>query len=386
MNTTIEGESKVDRALSDWADPGFFSERLSRGANVRRLLRMMLIPPKNHRTIPTPAGYVLILVSLGIGVAALNTANNILFMAFSLLLSSLILSGILSWVNFKGTKWRLIVPQHFRVGDSARLDIELTNEKSILPTYAIWFRVGAEKEETLRRVSLNGRLEPEQQTFVSWDFIPEHRGEDRISVSGLESQFPFGFLKKSIGGGIDHPIVVAPARVEYDFQPGGGRRSYFRGEAVHRRGDGLELIHIRNYSPGDPQRMVHWKASARMQRLVVRQMSEETRDGFVLFLQSPESVWQDEAQFERMCSFAASLGEDLFAQDRLLGFSVNGDAVVPIARLTDLHRFLEELGRLERIPKLPYGAVPIPANGITFSPGKPPFVYVRIGDKQAGSA
>ena len=105
----------VESSVSDWSDPGFFSERLSRGRNLWRAIKQLLIPPKGHRIVPTPAGYALILVSLGLGTAAYNTASNILFMALSLLLSSLILSGILSWVNFKGTKWRMTTASSYRV-------------------------------------------------------------------------------------------------------------------------------------------------------------------------------------------------------------------------------------------------------------------------------
>ena len=61
----------------------------------------------------TLTGWCLIVVSLGLGVAAYNTASNILFLTLSLLLSSLILSGVLSLINFKKLRWELRVPSHF---------------------------------------------------------------------------------------------------------------------------------------------------------------------------------------------------------------------------------------------------------------------------------
>ena len=90
----------------EWADPGFFT-RQSRTRNFFRMLKQLVFPPKGNKVIPTLVGWLLFLLMLGIGSAAYNTSSNILFMTLSLLFSSLLLSGILSWMNFKGTRWRL---------------------------------------------------------------------------------------------------------------------------------------------------------------------------------------------------------------------------------------------------------------------------------------
>ncbi len=88
-------ETSLPAGPVEWADPGFFAHQ-SRTRNLFRILKQLFIPPRGHKTIPTAAGFVLILLTLGIGSAAYNTSSNILFMTVSLLLSSLLLSGILS--------------------------------------------------------------------------------------------------------------------------------------------------------------------------------------------------------------------------------------------------------------------------------------------------
>jgi len=55
--------------------------------------------------MPTVSGLALIGLALGIGSAAYNAANNILFITLSLILSCLILSGVMSWVNLRGVSW-----------------------------------------------------------------------------------------------------------------------------------------------------------------------------------------------------------------------------------------------------------------------------------------
>ncbi|MGE9294442.1 MAG: DUF58 domain-containing protein, partial [Puniceicoccales bacterium] len=370
----------------DWAQPDFFSIRLSREWRFWRLLWMMVLPPEGGRTIPTPSGYALILVVLGLGTAAYNTASNILFMALSLLLSSLILSGFLSWLNFRGVRWRLNLPASFRAGEKADLQIELSNAKRMLPTYNICFNVRTKRQRKRERVLLESRLDPGASRRLDWVFRPQQRGVDTIIVSGLESQFPFGFLHKSMGGGIKCPITVVPSRVEYEFQPPVGLHAHRRGEISRRPGSGAELINIRRYQEGDPQRLVHWKASARLRRLMIRQMAEETREGYLIFVESPSSLWQEGDQFEKFCSFAGSLAEDLFRQGSLTGYALNADPVNPVKRLQDLHRFLKALAGLKPIDHYQPAPEITGYNLITFRPGAGGAVLAYIGGNPVGTA
>ena len=89
--------------------------------------------------MPTVSGLVLIGLALAIGSAAYNAANNILFLTLSLLLSCLILSGVMSWVNLRGVSWLLQVPRPLRAGQEAPVTLELRNGRSLVPAYGLWF-------------------------------------------------------------------------------------------------------------------------------------------------------------------------------------------------------------------------------------------------------
>ncbi|HRJ47531.1 MAG TPA: hypothetical protein PKY38_09240, partial [Opitutaceae bacterium] len=94
----------------------------------------------------TPAGLLLTLLALGIGTAAYNSANNILFITLSLLLACLILSGVLSWLNFSRVSWRLQAAPPWRAGLPTVAAISLANRKRFLPTYGLWFEVALRAE------------------------------------------------------------------------------------------------------------------------------------------------------------------------------------------------------------------------------------------------
>ena len=105
----------------------------------RRFLWAMIWPRQEQRISPTVSGAVLIALALGIGTAAYNSASNILFIALSLLLACLILSGVLSWLNVRGIDWVLDLAPAFRVGHETAAAVVFKNEKNFLPTYGLWF-------------------------------------------------------------------------------------------------------------------------------------------------------------------------------------------------------------------------------------------------------
>jgi hypothetical protein len=85
--------------------------------------------------------------TLGIGTAAYNSSSNILFITLSLLLTCLILSGVLSWYNLRGVRWRLQLAPPLRAGHDAVVALELRNRKRFLPTYGLWFEFAARPVE-----------------------------------------------------------------------------------------------------------------------------------------------------------------------------------------------------------------------------------------------
>lgn len=346
----------------------------------------LLVPPAGHKIIPTTAGYALIFVSLGIGTAAYMNSSNILFIALSLLLSALLLSGFLSMLNFKGVSWELLLPAHFRAGEPASVRLELYNEKKVLPTYNLWFNVGSRVMGKQGRLPLTGRLEPRGSCAMDWMIRPAKRGRDQLEVSGVESMFPFGFLRKTIGSVTTREVIVWPRRVDYTFTPPAGQSPRFQGESRKRPGSGSELMNLRQYQPGDPQKLVHWKASARLRQLVVRQIAEENRESYLLWLDTATELWADSDSFERFCEFAGSLAEDLFTHDRLLGYAVNDEPVVMTKRLHDLHVLLERISTLEPVDHPPQSTMAAGLSIVSFHPAEKGGVVAYVGTTPAGSA
>ena len=201
----------------------------------------------------------------------------------------------------------------------------------------------AEAAVTRGRLALRSRLEPEGEVRLEWGCKPEKRGVLRVELAGVGSLFPFGFLKKEIGTELSAEAVVWPAPVEYRRHAVISARRPAGGERVARAGTGGDLHALRRYAVGDSHRLIHWKASARTQTLLVRQFAAESAEGFSLWLRTDAGVWTRPEQFELLVSFCASLAEDLFRAGRLTGVAIDADAPMPVRRVHDVEAFLDRL-------------------------------------------
>lgn len=370
---------------SEWSGPGALPHWRTR-LQLGPLLKALIVPPKGQRILPTLTGYVLIVMAIALGMAAYNAASNILFIALSLLLASLIVSGILSWINFHGVCWRIVGPSHCRAGDECCIRIEIKNAKKILPSYALNFVVEAQRSRVKKVLQLGQRLEPQGVVRLDFSFAPRERGRETIRIAGVVSQFPFGFLRKTLAGGSPEEIMVWPGRIGYRFQHGGAATAELSGRARSKPGHGSEFINLRSYRHGDSHRQIHWKASARLRNLVVQQFAAENQAGFVLSLQTSAPAWPDEEQFEHLCSFVSSLAEDLFLRERLHGARVNGQRQQRISRRADLECFQNELALLQRVAPEEAGVAATGEHILSFEPSPDSGIEAYVGGQKAATA
>ncbi len=331
-----------------WTEPGLSLNR-SRLARLARRPWLVLWGPPSYRTRPTVTGVVLIGLSISVGMAAFNSAHNILYLGLSLMLGSLLLSGFMSWVNFHGCRWRLRADVHGRVGESFPIAVELANGKKWLPSYGLVAELAFKDSPERIFLAQGSRLPAGGRLTMPGILHPEERGQQTVLVEALSSRYPFGFLHKSIRRTCARPVVIWPPRVEYSLSVLHRSSSIREGEFHARKGLGSELIDLREYRPGDAMKSVHWKASARQQRLLVRVTAEESSAHYAVVVDTSGPLWTPDL-LDRLAAVAGSVAEDLFVAGHLAGAAVNGRHL-EIRRVQDVHALLSELALLQAVER-----------------------------------
>ncbi len=322
----------------------------------RELIWFLIFPQKRQRDLPTVSGVLLVVLALGMGLAAYNTGNNILFIALALLLACLILSGVLAWMNFGGLRWRLRVASGWRAGVGQVVALELANAKKWLPSYGLWFEWCAQPQavrdqpaEAIKGViNLSGRLEPKGEKLLEWSVKPTRRGRWHVRMDGVGSFFPFGFFKKSrLTQNTCRTVIVWPAVIEYQRHALAIWARQALGRPQARSGMGMELHALRPYRGGDSHRMIHWKATARAGRIMVREAAAEAEEGCRLRLETSALLWTKPEEFDLACELAATLAEDLFRAKKLAAVALNDAPWIVLKRTRDLDLFFDQLALAE---------------------------------------
>ena len=128
-----------------------------------------------------------------------------------------------------------------------------------------------------------------------------------------------------------------------------------------RPGSGNELLDLRDYRPGDPPKMIAWKASARRDRLITKEYESDVPVRCVVFLDTSEAVRLGPPGFTpvaRMASVASAVSQASAANRDIIGlttFDEDEAKVIQPAR-TKLHmigvmRRLAEVSSLQPTPK-----------------------------------
>src|SRR5262249_37151451 len=107
-----------------------FVPRLARGVDWDWL-------PFSSQYHVTREGWLYFGALLVVVFAAVNTANNLLYMVLSALLGVLLLSGVLSALNFRFLKIGIRIPSHCFAGEPFAFSVQVHNLKRFFPTFSL---------------------------------------------------------------------------------------------------------------------------------------------------------------------------------------------------------------------------------------------------------
>lgn len=333
-------------APEDWRDAGSVYDRAGKRGRLWFLLLSFIVPPKHYKLRPTMPGYFLLVVAVAMGGAAYNSSSNILFMALSLVLGLLIMSGLMSHFNFNKIDWCLAAPDHLRAGEEAWLQVRVRNRKRWMPSFAFWFEARAGERDKAVRLIAESEVAAGRELQLPWHFTPGQRGPLSLHVSGIISQYPFGFLRKRIGLPIVMERLVWPARIGYRLRLGAGRERRRGMGSRNRLGDGEDLAGVRVYREGDELRRIHWKASAKSQDLLVKEFDREGGEGIHVSFNTSRHLWREPEVFEKALGLLGSLIEDTYRRGALISVRIDENEPTRVQHIRDVHAVMAHLAVL----------------------------------------
>ncbi len=258
----------------------------------------------------TTGGVIFVVILVIVAFAAWNTGNNLLFMVFSIMLSTL----FISWAAARATLRDLTVaarfPDHIFAGEPAEVIVTVRNAKFLLPSFSVLVESRGPARSARRRRRRKSRPRFKKRTLAYFIYIPhraaaEQSVEQKFSKRGqvlvdgfeLSTRFPFGFFRhRRRLRARDVEIVVypkpEPVADELHLLP------LFTGQTESfRRGAGHDLLMLRDYQPRDEMRHIDWKATARARRLTVREFTAEDERRITIVLDTRLTEDIDEENF-----------------------------------------------------------------------------------------
>ncbi|MBN2714265.1 MAG: DUF58 domain-containing protein [Deltaproteobacteria bacterium] len=187
-----------------------------------------------------------------------------------------------------GTKLRLRVRRNvanvLSVGTGNRVALLFKN----LSGYAVNINVsdGAPMDGEVDKALLQLKLQRGESGKAAYYFTPHKRG--RFTFSGVtaqaESRLGFWVIQQQFD--LTHEVQVYPdieAINQFELLAQKNSLAELGYLSTRMKGDGHEFERMRDYRPGDEPRKVDWKTTARLQRLIVREMGQD-RNQNVFFM------------------------------------------------------------------------------------------------------
>jgi len=232
----------------------------------------------------TRGGVLFSLAILAVGVGAIVSANNLLFLIVAMMLATLLVSGLVSRLCLAGLQLDFRVPEHIAAKRVMPGRLYVRNQKWLFPSFSIRVEgLRSPSTPTLRSDSYFPLIAAGAVMEETVEMFFPKRGVYQQNTFAFSTTFPFGFLEKSARVTPLREMTVYPS---IDPQPGfDDLLAGIAGEIeTHYRGLGKDFYRIRPYEAFESARHVDWKASAHVGSLQVREFAREQEQTVEIFL------------------------------------------------------------------------------------------------------
>jgi uncharacterized protein (DUF58 family) len=282
----------------------------------------------------TRVGKIFIVITTGIGLGALNTGNNLLYLVLGFLLSVIVLSGVLSERILRDLSVRRALPNGVRAGEPFQLRYEITKKKGA----AFALKVN-EHRSRLVGWGWAPHFDETEPCLITATMVIHDRGPLLLREIQVSTFFPFGLFEKSRLIEVSDLLLVWPRRGFACEVPADATTQHMGESGVQRLRDGAgDLAGLRLLREGEDARRIHWKKSASSQTLVRVERERDDRKQYRLTLDDHAAE-----TLERACEEMAALSEQLISQGHEVGLRSKAVTIRPSSGPVALRKILNAL-------------------------------------------
>jgi uncharacterized protein (DUF58 family) len=325
----------------------------------------------------TREGRTFVALTIGIGFAAINTGNNLLYLLLGWMMSSIIASGILSEQVLRRLKISRAAPPHLYAGRPFLMEVSVDNQKRRLPSFSLEVE-DLEGHRPLDKRCFFLKVPAGKRQTTRYRHTFSRRGLHVLDGFRVSTRFPFALFKKSRDTRAASELLVYPALHPVQLPPAPTRQA--GDDRAPRLGPQGDFFALRELRDGDDVRAVHWPSTARTGRVMVRELEEEAHRRATVMIDNALpalATAEQEAAFERAVSLAASLAHQYLERKFQVRLVARGGQELPWGQgAAQRHRILRALALLPAVSdELPFAAGADPRGQtilVTRQGGRPP--------------
>ncbi len=282
-----------------------------------------------RRTTICREGWYYLCVALFIVGGAVLRERNLLVLLAGILLGPLVMHWRLVGWMLRRLAVRRRLPRRICAGDPLIVEITAANQRRRLAAWAVSVRDRIERlgsraaDDRVDVEVLFPRIDAGQTRAASYRACLTRRGHYRFGPLKVSTRFPLGLVQGSFTVRNEDRLIVCPrlGRLTRNWQR--LFEAQRRGTQRHHRQSGLsagDYYGLREWQAGDSRRWIHWRTSAKLGELAVRQFEQQRGRDLALLVDLWTPEGRDEASRERVelaVSFAGTAVAN--AADRGIG-------------------------------------------------------------------
>lgn len=303
---------------------------------------MFKFPCKQTNTKIKSSGLLFFIFTVLVGAIAVNSGNNLVYLTFSVVLSFLILSGLLSYYNQRSIEVIINLPDMIFAGENTTISVQIVN-KSLIPKFFLTLEV------------LNKKVyfeEINEKSSRTIEVAFKKRGKLKINAVKLTSTFPFNFFTRTRAIKIKKEVIVFPhikkvfLKVRYrNNKTNKELNKIFKKEHE-------DFYSIRQYKRGDNSKLINWKASAKLGKIMITEYASTESNGILIMLDNSKYLYDKEKDFEDAVTRVNSLVYDCYRTGTEV--SLISEITLPFAKSTvhfkSIFSFLSTVKLKDRLP------------------------------------